>query len=301
MMYNTKLAAAIKVNGKILREFKDTVYVPFGSEYSIHLKNLNTVRAIVNVFIDGTNVVPGGLVLNAGQDCDLERSIANGNMNEGNKFKFIERTGAVEQHRGIKLEDGIVRIEYEFEKVYLPPLTRTFAPRHIHNYYEPADYYGARLGGEWTDSSLGGSGYSSGGKGSSMGPLMGSPLRGSSLGASADMKCSMAASTVNLNNITVGASLSDIVGTPQNAVQNDAGITVAGGKSEQKFTTASWFATDGVKLSMVLRLLGETEDNKPVIKPVTVKAKPKCTSCGHTNKHSAKFCTQCGTSLVLFA
>ena len=48
MMYESKLAAAIKVNGKVLREFnKDTVYIPFGSEYSILLKNLNTKRAIV--------------------------------------------------------------------------------------------------------------------------------------------------------------------------------------------------------------------------------------------------------------
>ena len=66
MMYNSKLVASIKANGKVLREFKDTVYIPFGSEYSILLKNLNTVRALINIYIDGDNVVPGGLVLNAG-------------------------------------------------------------------------------------------------------------------------------------------------------------------------------------------------------------------------------------------
>ncbi len=117
-MYNSKLVASLKANGKILREFKDTVYIPFGSEYSILIKNLNTVRAIVNVYIDGENAVPGGLVVSPGQEIDLERSIKNGNMTEGNKFKFIERTGNIEQHRGVKLEDGIVRIEYQFEKVY---------------------------------------------------------------------------------------------------------------------------------------------------------------------------------------
>jgi len=119
-MYGNKLAAAIKVNGKVLREFKDTVYVPFGSEYIITLKNLHTTRAVVNVFIDGDNMVPGGLVLNAGQSVDLERSIKNNNLTEGNRFKFIERTGAVEQHRGIGVEDGLVRVEYQFEKVYRP-------------------------------------------------------------------------------------------------------------------------------------------------------------------------------------
>ncbi len=120
MMYESKLAAAIKVNGKVLREFKDTVYVPFGSEYSILLKNLHTTRAVVNVFIDGDDMVPGGIVLNAGQEVDLERSVKHGNLNEGNKFKFIERTGSVERYRGSKLEDGLVRIEFQFEQPARP-------------------------------------------------------------------------------------------------------------------------------------------------------------------------------------
>ena len=95
-MYNEKVVASIKVKGKILREFKDTIYIPFGEEYSILLKNLNTKRVIINVFIDSENVVPGGLVLNAGQTVDLERSIKNNNLQTGNKFKFIERTSAIE-------------------------------------------------------------------------------------------------------------------------------------------------------------------------------------------------------------
>ena len=137
-MYNNKAAVAIKVNGKVLREFKDTVYIPFGSEYSILLKNLNTVRALINVYIDGDNVVPGGLVLNAGQEVDLERAIRNGNMSEGNRFKFIERTSNIEDHRGIKLEDGLIRIEFQFEKVYKRQEgihwnnNLTWMPLHIH-------------------------------------------------------------------------------------------------------------------------------------------------------------------------
>ena len=90
-MYQSKLVASLKANGKILREFKDTVYIPFGSEYSFLLKNLNTTRALINVFIDGEDMTPGGLVLNAGQEVDLERSIKGGNLMEGNRFKFIER------------------------------------------------------------------------------------------------------------------------------------------------------------------------------------------------------------------
>ena len=64
MMYNNKLAVAIKSAGKVLREFnKDEVYVPFGNEYSIFVKNMNSVRALVKVSIDGVDVgdrEPGG-------------------------------------------------------------------------------------------------------------------------------------------------------------------------------------------------------------------------------------------------
>ena len=118
-MYNSKFVASIRADGSILREFKDHVYMPFGSEYSIVLKNLRSVRAIVHVFIDGTDHTPGGLVVNAGSTVDLERSLANSGLLEGNRFKFIERTAAVEAHRGSKIGDGIVRIEFDFEKPLL--------------------------------------------------------------------------------------------------------------------------------------------------------------------------------------
>jgi hypothetical protein len=51
----------------------------------------------------------------------------------------------------------------------------------------------------------------------------------------------------------------------------------------------------------VIRILGETPDNKPVEKPVTVASKQKCDTCGHLNKATANFCTKCGTYLKLFA
>ena len=60
-------------------------------------------------------------------------------------------------------------------------------------------------------------------------------------------------------------------------------------------------AMDPEKHSIVLKLLGETPDNKPVLTPVTVKAKQKCTTCGHTNKATAQYCNKCGTALVIYA
>ncbi len=244
MMYNQKLAAAIKVNGKVLREFKDTVHIPFGSEYTILLKNLHTTRAVVNVFIDGDDMVPGGIVLNAGQECDLERSVKNGNLTEGNRFKFIERTGSVEKHRGIGIEDGLVRIEFQFEQP-ARPIT-------------------------WNTTQIG-SIYPQGGI-----------MRGMDVSYSTNS---------TLNSVTASATSATM-----DSFVNDVGITVPGSHSTQKFSTTYVGALESVKHSMVFKLFGGT-----MPKPITVKHKPKCITCGKHNKATSKFCQECGTALEIFA
>ena len=241
-MYESKMAAAIKVKGKVLREFKDTVYVPFGSEYSILLKNLHTTRAVVNVYIDGNDMVPGGLVLDPGREVDLERSVKNGNLTEGNRFKFIERTGSVEKHRGIGIEDGLVRIEFQFEQ---PPRPIT-----------------------WNTISSAGPIYAQGGI-----------LRNSTAdwaGPAGSVTCSATSASVNQ--------------------VNDVGITVPGSKSTQSFQTTYVGALESTKHSMVFKLFGGT-----MPKPITVKHKPRCITCGKQNKATSKFCQECGTALEIFA
>lgn len=134
MMYNEKMIATVKVGGRVLREFKDTVFLPYASEYEIYLKNLNTVRASVRVFIDGNDVLSGrSLIIEPNSDLSLERSIAGGNLTEGNKFKFIERTETIEKHRGIGAEDGIVRIEYQYEKI--PQFQHPTFTQHSNDWY----------------------------------------------------------------------------------------------------------------------------------------------------------------------
>jgi len=252
-MYGNKLAAAIKVDGKVLREFKDTVHIPFGSEYAITIKNLHTTRAVVNVFIDGDDMVPGGLVLNAGQSIDLERSIKNNNLTEGNRFKFIERTGAVEQHRGIGVEDGLVRIEYQFE---LPMLINT----------------------PWIVASGANNIYPQGGI-----------MRGSKMSGVSNGTADWAAPA---GSVTCSATYASAT----SAQLNDVGITVPGSKSTQAFQTTSVGALNPEKHNLVFKLFGGT-----MPKPITVKHKPKCVTCGKQNKATSKFCQECGTALEIFA
>lgn len=115
MVYKKNFAAAIKANGKVLREQNGSVFLPFGQEYSITLKNLNSVRASVNISIDGKLISENGsLVVGPNKTIDVERFISN--LNSGNRFKFIERTSTIENHRGIRVDDSLIRIEFSFEK-----------------------------------------------------------------------------------------------------------------------------------------------------------------------------------------
>jgi len=281
MMYKSKLAAAIKVNNRVLKEYGDTVYIPFGSEYAITLKNLHTTRAVVNVYIDGDNVVPGGLVLNAGQTVDLERSIRNNNLTEGNRFKFIERTGAVEQHRGVGVEDGLVRIEYQFEKVYVAPMTTVWNK-------------GAYGGNDWV--------HPLGSTVSTNSMNVNGVLRSVDYSKGEYVKAQATATINNYcadNGILNQAEIHDGAATMD--WMNDVGITVPGSKSEQKFQTAYIGALEAEKHNLIFKLVGDLGHNKPVEKPVTVKHKPRCQTCGHTNKANAQFCNQCGTALEIFA
>ncbi len=300
MMYNQKLVASIKSKGKILREFKDTVYIPFASEYSILLKNLNTVRAIVNVYIDGENAVPGGLVIDPGRSVDLERWIKNGNLTEGNRFKFIERTAAIEDGpRGIKEEDGLIRVEYQFELPrpvinvnnivggqfpYYPPGVRGLSSE----YPGVVDKYSKNVNAGWISAS--GATYSQ--------VNVNGALRGVDY---SNGEATKAAAAAAINKLAPSTTEYHDGAATMDWCQSEVGITVPGSKSEQKFQHTTVGALDPTVHNIVLRIVGDLGHNKPVEKPITVKAKPKCVTCGHQNKHNAKFCSQCGTALEIFA
>jgi len=278
MMYNNKLVASLKANGKILREFKDTVYIPFGSEYSFLIKNLNTTRALVKIYIDGDNVIDGGIVLNAGEEVDLERYVKNGNLKAGNKFKFIERTQAIEDGpRGVKLEDGLVRIEFQFEK----PIQVRPNPWNTSlwsQYPGVTDKFTITASGATYSTNVNGA------------------MRGVDFSAGEATKAS-AAAFIN----QVAPQATEVHDGSATMDWCDVGITVPGSKSTQSFTHTTMGGMETEVHSIILKLVGDLGNNKPVVNPVTVKAKPKCVTCGKLNKATAKFCTECGTALEIYA
>ena len=261
---------------------------------------------MVNIFIDGDNIVEGGLVINAGQEVNLERYIKNGNLTEGNRFKFIERTAAIEDGpRGIKLEDGLIRIEFQYEQprpvinlnnivggLQYPPGVRGMTSE----YPGVADKYSKSINNSW------GTSYSANVNGAMRGVDFSSNGAATAQAASAQVdKYCADNGIVNKMEMHDGAATMDWMDAEVTRSVNDVGITVPGSKSTQKFQHVTMGIMETEKHSMVIKLLGETPDNKPVLQPVTVERKPECVTCGKKNKAHAKFCTECGTALEIFA
>jgi hypothetical protein len=269
MMFKKNLVACVKVGGKILRENSDRVTLPFGSEYSLLLKNLDSVRVQVKVSVDGKDATEGTwLVIEPNSSLELERFIRNGNLEKGNRFKFIERTNEIEETRGIKADDGLIRVEYK--KEYVAPKTKyedVYVRRHYYNQgwlgpYVYPYWYGDTV---WCQSA------------NTSGAVRG-----------------MSVQNVNTANVMRGVEPREHF----KSELNDAGITVPGSESNQKFTTTSWFATESETEVLVLHLVGR-KGSVPVANPVTVSDKPTCVTCHKVNKATSKFCSRCGTALEI--
>ncbi len=117
MMHSNKFVSSIKVNGKVMREHKDTIYLPFGSDFSIFLKNLNSRKAQVKISIDGDDILDGhALLVDPHSDLELKRWMISGSDSKGPKLKFVEKTDEIREIRDERSMDGIVEITYQYEK-----------------------------------------------------------------------------------------------------------------------------------------------------------------------------------------
>lgn len=275
MMHKKNFVGAIKVDGKVLRESSDRVELPFGSEYSVLLKNLDTVRMQAQISIDGQDA-SGWLVVDPGASVDVERFYRQ-NRDRGNRFKFIERTDRIEEHRGIGAEDGLVRIEFKREKVYEVP---KIVEHHTYHHYRP--YYGPitwQVPYSYPYSYISQSGGQQGALTSQAGVFNSS------------------SSTTNTTGKRSGVGGQSVLAmnTMVASAQNEAGITVDGSISQQRFISVAGFECEASEV-IVLHLVGNKQQT-PVRIAKTVDQKPTCSTCGKKNKANSKFCIECGTSL----
>lgn len=262
MTHKKNFVCAVKVNGKVLRESSDSVELPFGSEYSILLKNLDSVRVQARITIDGSEAI-GWLVINPGQDIEIERFVKD--LNRGNRFKFIELTERIENHRGIKIEDGLIRVEFKREKVHeIPKMVEHHTYHYNYPYWFNHSHPRYQLG-------------------------RGSIMFSNSESASGSISNSLQGQqNINLASVSFARSSAK-------QVNDFVGITVAGSLSNQKFTTVNDFDTEPSEV-IVIHLVGKKAE-KIVKKAKTVHTLLQCETCGKISKSSAKFCKECGTSL----
>jgi len=266
MVYQNNFIAVIKCNNKILREInKNEVMLPFGSEYSILFKNLESRRVSVKISIDGTDILYGdSLVIDANSELELERFLDK--LDSGNKLKFIQKTQKISNHRGDKIDDGIIRIEYAFEQCAASSWVTYSYPSYPCPPVEPHVYYNSTSNYRYTGSqgNMGSSGGVTGSSGSE--------------------------TLLRSNNVSFTTCNSQ-------QVSEDPGITVPGSVSNQSFGTTTLGTLEQSEV-IVLVLRGTTSSGK-VSKPLTTKTKIMCPTCGTRHKSSVKFCSACGTSLII--
>lgn len=306
-MYSKKVAAAIKVNGQVLRENGDKVILPFGSEYSVLVKNLNSVRIKFKVSVDGQEATEGTwIIAEPNASVELERFIKKGNWSCGNRFKFIKRTGEIENHRGIKVDDGLVRIEYETEQVEV--VETVHRNHYVDHYYDnypywpytpwPRPYYPGPI---WTlgDSRFYKSGLSNTTTCNTSNNVSGSSLEQPTHTSGSILRSQSPQSTRRIKSSGIsGQSRGVHVNNCSMRNSLDPGITVPGSISNQQFVQGAWFKTTGQSEVLIIHLVGQV-GGKKVMKAVTVKTKASCQTCGKSNKAGNQFCSSCGSALTV--
>ena len=273
MTYKDNLVVEVKCGGKIMRVKDEAVYLPYGSEYSLLLKNLDSRKASIKIHIDGQDVLDySSLILKPNSTTELEGFLRGSDVS--NKFKFIQKTKQIQDHRGDKIDDGLIRVEFAFEKE--KKLIRKIITEEHHHTYHHWNY------NNWF------SGVSDVRYGSS-GDV-----------GNVDITCNAGdpiakgvASTPRATNMVV----TDSLGIESNSQPlADEGITVKGSESDQSFRYGSIGALEPSKV-ITIQLKGETSSGASIQQPVTVKTKLQCSSCGTKSKSSYKFCPNCGTFL----
>jgi len=271
MTYKDQFVVEVKADGQILRVRDGSVYLPFGCEYSILLKNLNSKKASVKVSIDGTDVLDGySLILGPLVTHEL-KGFFNG-MTVRNRFRFIQKTKEIQEHRGDRVDDGLIRVEFAFEKPRPEPeIKKIIEEHHVyhHNYWWPR--YDVYRGSGW--------GYCSNNNDTV------------NYSSTIDSQSNKMSRTVS-ENLGIQASF-----TAQNAPNVDEGITVKGNEISEHYMYGAIGELEESSV-IVISLKGMQKGPGVVVQePVTVKTKLTCPSCGKKSKSSFKFCPNCGTYL----
>lgn len=117
MMFKENLVVSVKAGGNYLTDKGNKILMPFGTEYSLFFRNKDVRRvAIGPITIDGKDILDGKrMVLDAAEDWTLEGAIRD--TDDSYRFKFIERTKKISNHRDDDPEDGLISVSFQYEKI----------------------------------------------------------------------------------------------------------------------------------------------------------------------------------------
>jgi hypothetical protein len=274
MTHRNNFVAVVKCRGAILREHDGTVSLPFGSEYSILLKNLDDRKASVGISIDGQSVTEGReLVVCPNTSAELLGFMQGATVR--NKFKFIQKTREIVEHRGDRIDDGIIRVEFTFEKRVVEDIIRythyepwypwySWYPTHpTYPTYPTITYRGATY-----DSSV-------------------------AVDGSIPTPAIKASEGTMLFNHTVNCCSFAV---PE--IAPNEGITVHGGVTFQSFIPVQLGELEDTSTVITIRLVGVAATGAVVETPTTTKDKLRCPTCGKVSGSDTTYCSRCGTNIA---
>jgi hypothetical protein len=272
----SKFVVAIKNNDKFLRDKDGIVYLPFGSEYSIYMKNLNSRKALVSISVDGKDILNGEkLIVNANKSIDLDCFIDK--LSNNNKLKFIQFSKKIQDHIGDNAENGFIRVEFQLEKE--KPEVKI---NQIDIYHHRENYYNPFYHPIWEP----------------MIPTYEPTWRSNEFYCSSSTNNDVA-KTVTTNSLRCAGTMSCSTVTPDsfNDPLPEEGLTVQGSISNQSFIYGSIGELEDNKAVFVLQLKGFKPDGKNVVEPITVQHVIDCPTCGKKNGSFSRYCNNCGTRL----
>lgn len=247
MVFSNHFVVCILIDGKPVQELANgTVPIPFGSQYSIRLRNKNKRRAVAKIILDGENVSDKGYVVNADSYVDIHR---HADRDVAFKFVSLNSPDAVDFGKNGPNDDkvkGTVRVEFYLEKERKTPQVTEI---HHHHY----DYWPK----PWRPNIWLGGGVGTAIYGSSSNSIGSNSIGSSGFSGSLSRSCvdssSMPLSSASINAVTACDQLRSAQANPTSELKD--GCTVEGSMTGQSFGTV-WIDTEDTCTSICLFLQG---------------------------------------------
>jgi len=259
MVYSNNFIVVIKHKGKILRDVNKVVRLPFGSEYSVLLKNKDSRTAVANVEIDGEDVMGGHQYIVPGNSTRELKGFLKG-LKATHRFRFIRKTKEISRFRGDRLDDGLVRVEFKYEQAAWQPTPWIVYPE-------------TRFGSGYTyDDS------------SNTGGSVKTTYTSSMNGLSGQISCS---NSVNFNQVSAPQMDEGITVRGSKVNQNFQYGTVGALESQSSV----------IIITLRGNSVGKKGKVSKVKRPILTKTKVQCQVCGRKWKSHLKFCGNCSAAL----